>query len=681
MNRWIDQILAFSSSHPLLLGLIVFVSAAAEAIIVVGALVPGTAVLLAASGLAGATNLLLWPLVLWATAGAALGDGVSYWIGHRYGRSLGQRWPLVSRPQILERGTNFFERHGAKSVFFARFVPGIKAVVPAVAGMVGMPVSRFLAANLSSGVLWAAGHVLPAAAAGVLLATIGSISSRFLAALAAAFVALLAAFWLARLLVVRAAPWLVTAYQAAIHGLSRSRSQLLRRIARAGDPGNPKLIGAIAWGALLVLALTGFVGVIQDIVGEDPFTRADIAISQFVQSVRTPPLDQVMILITEFGDGIVVGVTVATLLLFLVLARRWRSAVLVGSAFVLAAATVPLIKLLLHRPRPIEIYSGAELFAFPSGHSTFTTLLFATLALLISPQIGRRSQVLVWTAVLLAVIAVGSSRIYLGAHWPSDVTGGVLYGFFISCLLALLLRYKTKIGIAGLWSAFAAGLVFLGFGAIHGYLNAEKDIARYQPVTKPTLLSEKEWLDSGWGQLPRQRIDLFGETEERLSLQYTGRPEQVAEILRGSGWQPVQIKGLGSFLKLLSPKTELGALPPWSLLHDGRWPVLTLTKATEAGDQRFIFRLWPSDYALRFPTSSERVLVGSVTQETVTHPYGALTAMFDEPAPSLMRKIVEILGSDSAFATHMRSLPSGLVIHLVTATTADGTRANGKQEN
>ncbi len=69
--------MALSSAHPLLIGLIVFASATAEAIIFVGALVPGTAIILAVSGVAGAANLPLWPLILWASAGAALGDGAS----------------------------------------------------------------------------------------------------------------------------------------------------------------------------------------------------------------------------------------------------------------------------------------------------------------------------------------------------------------------------------------------------------------------------------------------------------------------------------------------------------------------------------------------------------------------------------------------------------------------------
>ena len=180
--------MALSGAHPLLTGLVVFASAIAEAVIFVGALVPGTAIILAVSAVSGAANQSLWPLVLWATVGAALGGRGVLLGGTPLRATLGRRWPLSRHPELLERGSRFFERYGGKSVFLGRFVPGVKAIVPAVAGISDMDVPRFLAANLSSGLIWATIHIVPAALGGVLLSSIGAISGRLLAALAAAAV-------------------------------------------------------------------------------------------------------------------------------------------------------------------------------------------------------------------------------------------------------------------------------------------------------------------------------------------------------------------------------------------------------------------------------------------------------------------------------------------------------------
>ena len=645
----IQNLVSLAASHPQLLELIVFVSAVAEAIILVGALFPGTAVILAASGLAGVVNVSLWQLVLWATVGAALGDGVSYWIGHYYGSSLARRRPFASSPQILERGVAFFDRHGGKSVFIGRFVPGMKAVVPAIAGMSGMPLPRFLAANLSSAVIWAAIHVIPAAAAGVLLATIGTVSGRLLACLVAGLVAIFVAFLLARLLVLRTAPWVGAVYRAAVARLSRSRSGLARRIAKAGDADNPRLLGAVGWSALFVLATVGFASVVEGLVTGEPLVRADTAISQFVQSVRTPVLDRAMIGITEFGDSVVVVVVAAGLLVSLALARQWRPAIVVGSAFALAAATVPLIKIVLHRQRPIDIYSGAELFSFPSGHSTFATLLFATLALLIAPRFQRGGQVAVWTAALSGLVLVGMSRIYLGAHWPSDVIGGVLVGTLLSCLLALLLAHKARVGRAGFVSGVVAVAVFLGFGIIHGIMAAPKDAARYARQTTLTAMSESDWLKSGWAALPTKRVDLVGESEEPLFLQYVGAPRQVADILVRDGWGTAEDGNPNGFLKLLSPSAALSSVPPWPLLHNGEWPLLTMVKTTSRVDQRLVFRLWPSAYVVTTVGGEVPLLLGSLTRETMRHPYGILTTMFDEPTT---------LGSIRAISASLSGAPA-----------------------
>jgi membrane protein DedA with SNARE-associated domain/membrane-associated phospholipid phosphatase len=668
VHQWIEQLLSFASAHPQLLGLIVCFAAAAEAIVVVGAFVPGTAIILGISGIAGATSLSLWPLVLWATLGAAIGDGASYWIGRYYGGALAGRWPFSSRPQILKKGSAFFDRHGGKSVFFGRFVPGIKAVVPAIAGMLKMPVPGFLAANLSSGLIWAAIHVLPAAAAGVLVATIGAVSGRLVAALVGTIVAILVAFWLAQVLVIRAAPWVALGYRKAVSLLSRSDHYLARRFARVLDPGNPHLLGAVGWSALFLLAAIGLIAVVEDIVTADPLVRADASISHFVQSLRTPPFDRLMVRVTEFGDSIVVGVTVVALLAALVLARRWRPALAVASAFALASAAVPLIKLALHRQRPMELYSGAELFSFPSGHSTFSALLLATMAMLIAQRLRVRDQIAIWTAALLGIVAIGTSRIYLGAHWPSDVFGGILVGTLISCLLALILAFKARAGRAGVWSGITATAVFLSFGTVHGELVAPRDLARYASSSTRASMSEAAWLAEGWRQLPQRRIDLLGETEEPFSLQYLGPTQEIANRLVKDGWQRAPAANSTVFLRLMSATTTLASVPPLPLLHDGAWPVLTMASAAEDTSQRLVFRLWPSAHLIGAGKTDQKLWLGSVTVETIVHPYGALSVLRDEPAPPTRAiEATTFLSSSPAFTPAQRSSANGTEVLLLKA--------------
>ena len=96
-----------------------------------------------------------------AIAGAMLGDGSAFWIGHRAQREILSSWPMANYPRVVAQSEAFFVRWGALAVFFARFVPPIRAFVPITAGALGMPPLRFYAVNIPAILLWAPVHVLP----------------------------------------------------------------------------------------------------------------------------------------------------------------------------------------------------------------------------------------------------------------------------------------------------------------------------------------------------------------------------------------------------------------------------------------------------------------------------------------------------------------------------------------
>ncbi len=96
-----------------------------------------------------------------AIAGALLGDGSAFWIGHLAQREILSSWPLSNYPRLIAQSEAFFHRWGALAVFFARFVPPIRAFVPITAGALDMPPLRFYAVNIPAILLWAPAHVLP----------------------------------------------------------------------------------------------------------------------------------------------------------------------------------------------------------------------------------------------------------------------------------------------------------------------------------------------------------------------------------------------------------------------------------------------------------------------------------------------------------------------------------------
>lgn len=115
-----------------------------ETALVVGLLLPGSTLLLLLGALSASGKLDIGDLLWFSVAGAVLGDNLNYWLGRRYGKRWISDGVWILKPDHFAKASEFFDRHGAKSVFLGRFIPTVKEIVPFVAGTVGMQRSTFL---------------------------------------------------------------------------------------------------------------------------------------------------------------------------------------------------------------------------------------------------------------------------------------------------------------------------------------------------------------------------------------------------------------------------------------------------------------------------------------------------------------------------------------------------------
>jgi len=123
--------------------------------LLIGFFLPGDSLLITA-GLVAATGMLdIWWLNALLIVAAIAGDSVGYAIGYRAGPRLFTREKsLLFRPSHVERTRQFYERHGAKTIVIARFVPIVRTFAPVVAGVGQMEYRRFLIYNVAGGVGW-----------------------------------------------------------------------------------------------------------------------------------------------------------------------------------------------------------------------------------------------------------------------------------------------------------------------------------------------------------------------------------------------------------------------------------------------------------------------------------------------------------------------------------------------
>ena len=165
----------------------------------------------------------------------------------------------------------------------------------------------------------------------------------------------------------------------------------------------------------------------------------DLFLARGIQDFRAAPIERTMEAVTLIGRGLpMVAMSVALFLWFLW--RRKKPECLVAGAALLSLGIYPILKLIIERPRPAEtlitVWRENSGLGFPSGHA-FTAVVLFGLAFYLARHFapGRWAVGLVRSLSAAMILLIGLSRVYLGAHWPSDVLGGFLYGAIVLTLL------------------------------------------------------------------------------------------------------------------------------------------------------------------------------------------------------------------------------------------------------
>ena len=176
----------------------------------------------------------------------------------------------------------------------------------------------------------------------------------------------------------------------------------------------------------------------------------DVPLERLVQATTWGPLGLVMDLTNRSGGWPQALLGIAVTLCLLV--WRWSA----GLRLALAAGAslwATVLKVALHRPRPsadlVHVSQTNAGFSFPSGHAVFFTWLAVMLAAALVADRGRSARGLIWSAAVAVLLLAALGRVWAGAHWPTDVLGGILLGLGWCCLVqalplpAFLLRIRT----------------------------------------------------------------------------------------------------------------------------------------------------------------------------------------------------------------------------------------------
>lgn len=595
-SKTLETLIAWVGEHPLAAGLVIFLVAFCDAVVILGFFVPAIPILFALGAFIGLGTLNGPYAIACAALGAFCGDGLSYVLGRVYGDRLRQMWPFSRHPEWLPMGEAMFRRRGLMSIVIARYVGAVRPLVPAIAGMLRMPVGKYVPASMVAALSWSALLLIPGWIFGASIELFAAVAGR-LAVVVGVFVALLALIYFTvwqcyRLLAPRTALILS-------RWLSWSvRHPVLGRFTYAlVDPRRRESPSLLLLALLLIFAGWAFFAVLVSAVGQGESNRLDLLVHHAMFGLRTPLADKLMAILAGLGDWQAWLPALAVGLLWLSWRRRWMAALHWAVAPVFGLVLVWVLDTLVKAPRPPAALDVAG-FDFPSVQVTMATIVYGFFAVLIARELPGRSRAWPYALAALLVGMVSFARLYLGAHWLSDVLGGAFLGMI--WIAALGLAYRRRV-TRSFWMRPLALLFYLsvlGFGLWHGNRSAENTLARFEPPQVRQSMAAAQWWSQGWTELPARRNDVLNERAWPLNVQYAGRIDVLREHLLAAGWEPGPKADLETLLASLDKKATPETLPVLPASHEGHGDALLMSRPGPTPDTRLMLHLWFAPFEL-----------------------------------------------------------------------------------
>ena len=310
------------------------------------------------------------------------------------------------------------------------------------------------------------------------------------------------------------------------------------------------LVAAVGWFA--------FFGVVQDFIAGDPLVQADLRVISFLQTLRTPGFNEVMLFFTYLGNWQVITAGAVIFAFLTYLSRQWWWLCAFATSILGEQLLSQVMKFMFHRDRPNleNALLPAAGGSFPSGHTLVAFAFYGFIACYAVRHVRNwLVKTLIVAGAVLVILGIGFSRIYLGVHWPSDVIASLALGpAWVATVLTVFKLTWPATAPDGLrptsrW-VVAAGLM-VWMVAVVAFFLTHPLVARVAASQQPIALKGRNFDTQLFGYLPRFTEDITGAQIEPINAVVIGSEADLDRAFVEAGWVAAVPLSIKSGLKLI----------------------------------------------------------------------------------------------------------------------------------
>jgi membrane protein DedA with SNARE-associated domain/membrane-associated phospholipid phosphatase len=565
-----------------------------ESLAIVGSIIPGSITMTIIGSLIGSGILDAKITVGAIFIGGMIGDYISFWFGHYYKDDIKNFKIIKKYEKIFLRGEEFIQKQGAKSIVIGRFFGPMRSMIPMIAGILAMPRTKFILAAIPSVALWEICYLTPGIILGAFAIELPpNAAFKFIIFVLSFFILLTLLIWLIRQVCI-----VISTAQHAIatnlwEHLLRHKAYFFKKYIADHPLGHLQIIklAYLLVMASLVTIILFYLHYHHNILNIDP------QIKSLMTNIYNPVVYKVMLAIGYLGDKFVIFPTIGIMVLYLTFHKAIKLRLYLISITITAAATIGLTKHIFGRIRPMpETTIFLENFSFPSGHILLSTALLCFIMTIICHNKKSIARVSYYQLTSLFLCCITFARIYIGAHWFSDVLVSSIIGFIIASIYSFF--YYRKYTNSAIMPVIKVGCIAYGiFWLSYTAMFLSHDSAKHKPLEYQVKhITSHEWHQNQ--NIDTVRNNIFGMPISPLNMQWVGDKKTITQQLLANNWREHKVEPtfFNRFIHMLS-ESNLSVKPLFSQKYHNKAPAMIFSYHTGAKEE-IILKLWESDIIL-----------------------------------------------------------------------------------